>query len=52
MNTMQSVRPCSSDILSESVTLVKNMLRISISSICHIRELFQQGIYIYFLLLK
>jgi hypothetical protein len=34
------------DVLSESITLVKNMLRLSISSICHVRELFQQGIYL------
>ena len=39
------------DVLSESITLVKNMLRLSISSICHVRELFQQGIYLLLLLL-
>lgn len=43
MSQVQQERS-SSDVLSESITLVKNMIRISISSICHVRELFQQGI--------
>jgi len=41
---MSQVQRPRQDVLSESVTLVKNMIRISISSICHIRELFQEGI--------